>query len=110
MGDANEKLNPIDAAKKFVVAYFPESPGALLAGSVVRGEATNTSDLDIVVFDTNKPSSYRESLIKYQWAIEVFVHNLTSYKHFFESDIERAQPSWTMDRNLEMGGSCIKRV
>jgi hypothetical protein len=73
--------------------HFSNCHGALLAGSVVRGEATETSDLDIVIFDSNLQSAYRESLIEYGWNIEVFVHNLTSYKEFFKSDCERARPS-----------------
>lgn len=88
-----EKLNPIEAAHQFIKKYFPNCQGALLAGSVVRGEATETSDLDIVIFDKNLSSSYRESLIDFGWAIEVFVHNLISYKLFFENDYERARPS-----------------
>ncbi|WP_129691259.1 nucleotidyltransferase domain-containing protein [Gottfriedia acidiceleris] len=87
------KLNPIEAAHHFVNKYFPNCQGALLAGSVVRNEATETSDLDIVIFEKSLSSSYRESLKELDWDIEVFVHNLTSYKHFFESDYERARPS-----------------
>ncbi|PGS56380.1 nucleotidyltransferase domain-containing protein [Bacillus sp. AFS041924] len=87
------KLNPIEAANHFINKYFPNCQGALLAGSVVRGEATETSDLDIVIFVEDLTSSYRESLIEFDWNIEVFVHNVTSYKQFFESDYERARPS-----------------
>jgi predicted nucleotidyltransferase len=87
------KLYPREAAFQFLNKYFPSCQGALLAGSVVRGEATDTSDLDIVIFDNKIGSAFRESLIDFGWAIEVFVHNLTSYKHFFESDYERARPS-----------------
>src|SRR5690606_20418983 len=71
----------------------PNCQAALLAGSVVRGEATSTSDLDIVVFDKELRSSYRESFIDFGWYIECFVHNFTSYKEFFESDCKRAKPS-----------------
>lgn len=92
MGD-KEKTAPLDSARKFIEKYFPHCEGALLAGSAVRGEATETSDLDIVVFDRNAVSSYRESLIEFDWRIEVFVHNLTSYEAFFQSDVERARPS-----------------
>jgi hypothetical protein len=46
-----------------------------------------------VIFDSNLQSAYRESLIVYGWNIEVFVHNLTSFKEFFKSDCERARPS-----------------
>lgn len=85
--------NPIEAAQKFIHKYFPSCNGALLAGSVVRGKATDTSDLDIVIFDKTVPSSYRETFIEFDWPIEVFVHNGSSYKAFFESDRERARPS-----------------
>ncbi|WP_445505667.1 nucleotidyltransferase domain-containing protein [Niallia sp. 03091] len=88
-----KKLKPIDAAKQFVFKNFPDCQGTILAGSVVRDEATETSDLDIVVFDKNLSSSYRESLIDLGWAIELFLHNLTSYKFFFESDCKAAKPS-----------------
>ncbi|MFC7688010.1 nucleotidyltransferase domain-containing protein [Ureibacillus sp. GCM10028918] len=88
-----KRLKPIGAAKHFVDKYFPNCEGALLAGSVVRGEATDTSDLDIVIFDDKILTSFRQSIIDFEWAIEVFVHNLTSYKHFFEADYKRARPS-----------------
>ncbi|SEA25165.1 Nucleotidyltransferase domain-containing protein [Thalassobacillus cyri] len=88
-----EKLDPVNAAYKFLDKYYPGCQCAILAGSVVRGEATETSDLDIVIFDRTLPSSYRESLIEFNWRIEVFVHNLTSYRQYFESDCERARPS-----------------
>ncbi|MBE4909734.1 nucleotidyltransferase domain-containing protein [Bacillus luteolus] len=86
-------INPFQAAEMFVNMYYPDCNGALLAGSVVRGEATDTSDLDIIVFDSKMDSSYRESSIKFGWHIELFVHNLDSYKSFFISDCERARPS-----------------
>lgn len=100
MGYIN-RLNPFEAAQQFVYKYFPNCHGALLAGSVVRGEATETSDLDIIIFDKNLSSSYRESLIDFGWAIELFVHSLYSYKGFFKSDYERARP--TMPRMVSEG-------
>jgi predicted nucleotidyltransferase len=87
------RLSAFEAAQKFVEERFPDCDAALLAGSVTRGEATVTSDLDIVIFDKEIPSAYRESIIAYGWPIEVFVHNLQSYKLFFESDVKRARPS-----------------
>lgn len=88
-----KKGNAIEAAQQLIAQYFPHCDGALLAGSVVRGEATETSDLDIVVFDNNRMTSYRESIVAFGWAIEVFVHNLTSYKQYFHEDYKRARPS-----------------
>lgn len=87
------RLEPIEAATCFIEKYFSNCQGAILAGSVVRGQATETSDLDIVIFDENLTSSYRESLIEFGWYIELFVHNLTSFRFFFESDCKAARPS-----------------
>ncbi|WP_397538891.1 nucleotidyltransferase domain-containing protein [Rummeliibacillus pycnus] len=88
-----KRLNAVEAAHHFIDKHFPNCQGSVLAGSVVRGEETETSDLDIVIFDQNIRSSYRESLIEFGWAIEVFVHNLFSYKPYFENDVKRARPS-----------------
>ncbi|MBY0098458.1 nucleotidyltransferase domain-containing protein [Mesobacillus maritimus] len=88
-----KRNNAIEAARQIVDQHFPNCKGALLAGSVVRNEATETSDLDIVIFDNHLEESYRESLKEFGWPVEIFVHNLTSYKTFFKSDCERARPS-----------------
>lgn len=87
------RLQPLEAAKRFIADKFPNCQAAVMAGSVVRGEHTATSDLDIVVFDDKVESAYRESFIDYDWSIEVFIHNFTSYKDFFKLDCERARPS-----------------
>jgi predicted nucleotidyltransferase len=71
------RQEPIEAARNFIIKYFPDCQGAVLAGSVIRGESTETSDLDIVVFCKEISSAYRESLIAFGWPIEIFVHNLT---------------------------------
>ena len=57
--EPTKKLEPFTAAKKFIAKRFPDCQGAVLAGSIVRGEETVTSDLDIVIFDKSIPSSIR---------------------------------------------------
>ncbi|WP_234447906.1 nucleotidyltransferase domain-containing protein [Viridibacillus soli] len=89
----SERPQPIETAQKFINTYFSNCHAAVLAGSVVRGEETLTSDLDIVVFDQMLDHAYRESTLFEGWPIEVFVHNLSSYKDFFESDCDQARPS-----------------
>lgn len=88
-----QKVEPLEAARKFINKHYPTCQGALLSGSVARGEATKTSDLDIIVFDPTVLASYRESLLDLGWHIEVFVHNLHSYRVIFENDYKRARPS-----------------
>lgn len=94
------KVSAIEAAKKFIQTEFPDCLGAILSGSVMSGKETSTSDLDIVVFE-KRVNAYRESVIKYEWMIEVFVYDLESYKPFFDSDIKRARP--TLPRMLAEG-------
>ncbi|WP_078395034.1 nucleotidyltransferase domain-containing protein [Shouchella patagoniensis] len=87
------KLEPVEVARSFVELNYPNCEAALLAGSTIRGEATTTSDLDIVVFDQTYKTSFRESLIMNNWPIEVFLHTLESFRDFFRADIERGRPS-----------------
>ncbi len=94
------RLSAVEAAKKFIQTEFPDCLGAILSGSVAIGKETSTSDLDIVVFQ-KRVNAYRESVIKYDWMIEVFVYDLESYKPFFDSDVKRARP--TLPRMLAEG-------
>jgi hypothetical protein len=89
----NSRLEPLIAAKMFTNENFSGSEIVLLGGSVVRGEATETSDLDIVVIDGNVKNAFRESLVAYEWPIEVFVHNKETLIDYFKRDCERARPS-----------------
>jgi hypothetical protein len=88
-----ERLNPKEAASNFIIENFPTCQAALLGGSVVRGEETSTSDLDIVIIDDTISSEFRESLISQGWPIEAFVHYLKTIRDYFQSDCERARPS-----------------
>ncbi|WP_010280985.1 nucleotidyltransferase domain-containing protein [Bacillus timonensis] len=85
-------MSGIDAANIFVKEKFPNCDNAFLAGSASRGEETETSDLDIVIFDNSTESNYRESFVLYNWKIEAFIHNYTSYLNQFKIDIESGRP------------------
>lgn len=92
-------------AEKIIQQYYPYCDAALLAGSIIRGEATTTSDLDLVIFDEKVSSSYRESFYASGWPVEAFVHNCTSYQEFFQKDCQRGIPS--MPR-MVMEGQIVK--
>ncbi len=89
-----QQLDALEAAQRFVEQAFPACDAALLAGSIVRGEGTATSDLDMVIVTKELTAPYRESLYAYGWPIEVFVHTPTSYREFFVIDIQRRRPSF----------------
>lgn len=85
--------DPKDTAKRFIKINHPECEGAMLAGSCARGEATATSDLDIIILYTGEDRAYRESLLFEGWPVEVFVYTGEAYQNFFASDAERGIPS-----------------
>ncbi|MGM7701423.1 nucleotidyltransferase domain-containing protein [Pseudalkalibacillus sp. Hm43] len=88
-----DRLSPLETAQKLIDTHYSNCQGALLAGSVVRGEATPSSDLDVVIFDDSILASYRRSFIFQGWPVEIFVHNLSSYQQYFQSDCDRGTPS-----------------
>ncbi|PEJ35846.1 nucleotidyltransferase domain-containing protein [Bacillus pseudomycoides] len=86
-------MKAIDAAQKIIESQFPHCDIALLGGSIARGEATKTSDLDIVIFDESLSNCYRESFFSNGWPVEVFVHTFETYKEYFRGDCKRGRPS-----------------
>ena len=83
----------VTAARAIVAARYPDCDVALLAGSVVRGEATHTSDLDLLILTRQPGAPYRESFAAHGWPVEAFVHTLASWREFVAADIARRRPS-----------------
>lgn len=64
-----------------------------LAGSVVRGEGTRYSDLDLVVVHERLHHAYRESFISSGWPIEAFVHDPETLRYFLSTDRASGVPT-----------------
>lgn len=77
----NEELNA--AAKNIWKQRYPEAKVVFLAGSLVRGEGTSTSDLDLVVVYESLTQAFRESFRFGQWPVEAFVHDPETLSYFF---------------------------
>ena len=90
---ASERADAAVAARAIVAARYPDCDVALLAGSVVRGEATATSDLDLLVVTRQPGAPYRESFTAEGWPVEAFVHTVASWHDFVAADIARRRPS-----------------
>jgi predicted nucleotidyltransferase len=88
-----QRISP-DAVAQQIAQRYPGADAVFLAGSIVRGEGTATSDLDIVVVTSyDKQAPYRESLLLAQWPVELFVHTPESLERFFQKDIADRSPS-----------------
>ncbi len=87
------QIDYFEIAKKVVKDKYPSCDGALMAGSIVRGEGTITSDIDLVVFDDDLDSAYRESYYFDGVPVEAFVHSKKSFEHYFDLDCKNKTPS-----------------
>ncbi len=87
------RVEAIRAAGLVAQERYPESGTVLLAGSVMREQATDTSDLDLVVVTTRSEAPFRESFLAYGWPVEAFVHTRASLTRFFASDAQSRIPS-----------------
>jgi hypothetical protein len=68
---------------------YPDASAMFAAGSIVRGEGTASSDLDLVVVYASLPSAYRESFWFGGYPVEAFVHDRETLEYFF-IDVDRA--------------------
>ena len=59
----------------------------------MRGQGTEHSDLDVVVLHSSLPRAHRESLIHWDWPVELFVHDPETLAYFWEQDRQRGVPS-----------------
>jgi hypothetical protein len=82
-----------EAAALLISERFPDCLAAFVSGSVVRGDATATSDLDLFVIVDSEEAPYRDSLVFKGWPVESFVHTTQSYRDYFASDAQRGTPT-----------------
>ena len=80
--------SPMKAGYGIWKKHFADAQVILLAGSVIRGEGTRSSDLDIVVIHKELPAAYRRSFMYEGWPVEAFVHDPQTLNYFF----------WELDR------------
>ena len=85
--------------EEIVDAWFPEAVGALVAGSVARGEDTPTSDLDLLILLSGPPAPMRRTERVDGQLVEFFVHTEESYVGFVDREArQRRSPLLHMYR------------
>ena len=71
---------------------FPGYSFAFASGSIIRGEGTKGSDIDLVVVFDRLETAWREAFVEGDLPFEVFVQDPETLSWFFESDIARGCP------------------
>ncbi len=80
----------LETAQKAIDKHYPGYKCAFVAGSMLRGQETATSDIDIVViYDDEFEDVHRNSVIEDGWPVEFFVHNIKANDYFMEQDRKR---------------------
>ena len=79
-------------AARVLAARYPDADAALLTGSLVRGEATAGSDLDLIVLYAQLPRARRESFMFEDMPVEVFLHDPETLGWYFNADLEAGRP------------------
>lgn len=77
--------SPLYVTKELFETRYQGAEAIFVAGSVVRGEATTYSDLDLVVIYPQVPVAYRESFQHREWPVEAFIHDQRTLEHFFQN-------------------------
>ena len=80
----SERKSPEEVAKLLFAEKYFGAKVMFLAGSVLRGEGTDYSDLDLVIVYEKLDFAYRDSYYFCDWPIEAFVHDPETLKYFFE--------------------------
>jgi hypothetical protein len=88
------RISPEEAALEIFRTRHAGARVLFLASSVMRGEGTAASDLDIVVVYEQLPVAYRESFTHRGWPVETFVNDAETLNYFLhESDPKTGVPS-----------------
>lgn len=76
--------SPLYVTKELFETRYRGANAIFVAGSVVRGEASTYSDLDLVILYPKVEIAYRESFIHKGWPVEAFIHDPETLRYFFE--------------------------
>lgn len=83
----------VTTTKAIHAERYSGSEVIFLSGSIIRGESTSTSDLDLAVIFRRLENAYRESFRFDDWPVEAFVHDPETLNYFFKADRATGVPS-----------------
>ena len=81
---SDERRDPVSVAADILKHRYPGAVLAFVAGSFNRGEATSSSDIDLVVIFRTLEHAWRESFLFEDWPVEAFVHDPGTLRYFFQ--------------------------
>lgn len=80
------------AARKCFASRFKGASHMFVAGSIMRGEGNELSDIDLVVVYPNLSRAWRTSFIVDGFPVEAFVHDPETLAYFIQGDVDSGAP------------------
>jgi hypothetical protein len=81
------------SAQAVLAERYPDADLAFVAGSIIRGQGTAHSDIDLVVVYGRIDRARRESFRSGGFPVEAFVHDPATLRWFMDQDVARGRPS-----------------
>lgn len=92
-GQGHDQIeSAVAVAKAALASRFPSAMFAVVAGSIIRGEGTVTSDIDLVVVFERLDAAWREAFTADGFPVEAFVHDPETLNWFIDKDIDDGYP------------------
>lgn len=79
-------------AREIVKHRYPGAACAFAAGSIMRGQGTTSSDIDLVVVFDRLDAAWRESFVHEGLPVEAFVHDPSTLAWFMDEDARNGHP------------------
>ncbi|RDL51179.1 hypothetical protein BLJAPNOD_02309 [Ensifer sp. M14] len=103
---AEQRIQAVAAAETILVERYPDALFAIAAGSILRGEGTPSSDIDLVVLHEQLDGAWRESFTTGGFPVEAFVHDFETLNWFVDQDVAGGYPVLL---DMVAGGTVIGR-
>ena len=101
-GDEGLRKDLIEITNRIFHDRYPTANVILLAGSMLRGEGTPYSDLDLIVIYDSLPHAWRESFYFQDYPVETFIHDPETLNYFLH-EAYRSSNSPAMARMVVEG-------
>lgn len=86
------RMRAVRTAETILSERYPEALFAIAAGSILRGQGTPSSDIDLVVLHERLDSAWRQSFTTGGFPVEAFVHDFETLNWFVDQDIAGGYP------------------
>ncbi|MBV7481774.1 nucleotidyltransferase domain-containing protein [Bordetella sp. BOR01] len=87
------RTQALNIIRTVIASRYQDAAYAFVAGSIMRGEGTYLSDIDVVIVYDRIDAAWREAFMADGVPVETFVHDPHTLAWFVKDDVARGRPS-----------------